>query len=207
MSKDKLVKFDDYAELNSAVKGKENLVILNMKDGSKYYLTNKNELSKYTNRPDVDSFVFFYEGDNMSVDAGTSSVDAGQTTVASVSVPSKPVEVPPKATGVIDPVSMTTAMVAGVIGASAGPVIAKFVKQFIKNQFKKEDKEDDEVTDCKTHQLTTNGNLASINSRLSQIDNRLTADISIDEDFDKLEGRVQKLEKLLKTLTKKPTKK
>ena len=64
---DELVKFEKYSELKELTKDNPKIVILNMKDGSKYYLLDSEKLSEYSTRADVASYMFLYEGDEDSL--------------------------------------------------------------------------------------------------------------------------------------------
>lgn len=64
---DELIKFEKYSELKQLTKDNPKIVILNMKDGSKYYLLDSEKLSEYSTRADVASYMFLYEGDEDSL--------------------------------------------------------------------------------------------------------------------------------------------
>jgi hypothetical protein len=64
---DELIKFEKYSELKALTKDNPKIVILNMKDGSKYYLLDSTKLSEYSTRSDVASYMFLYEGDEDSL--------------------------------------------------------------------------------------------------------------------------------------------
>lgn len=64
---DELIKFEKYSELKELTKDNPKIVILNMKDGSKYYLLDSEKLSEYSTRADVASYMFLYEGDEDSL--------------------------------------------------------------------------------------------------------------------------------------------
>jgi hypothetical protein len=206
-----LVKFESYNDLKPVTKKFDKVVILNMKDGSHYYLANQDELAKYSNRSDVESFMFFYDGDEapQQADAGTEVADAGQVTVATVSVPSAPV-VPPQhpPQGGMEALPMLMGAIAGAVSSAGTPALMNLAKSLLKKQMKgkKAEEKNDEVTDCKTHQISTNAKFASISARVSALESGgPKLDLPSSDDIEELIERIEKLEKTRKT--KKKTKK
>lgn len=210
-----LVKFDSYAELKPVTQKYDKVVILQMKDGSHYYLANQEELVKYSDRPDVESFMFFYDGDEapeqadagvQSADAGFDKPDAGVTAV--VSVPSKPIQIPPKPSqGGIESLPVLMGAIAGALSSVGTPALIDFVKGLLKNSLKGKSKgeEKNEVTDCKTHQIQSNARMTALSSRVSALESSTSkpaAKFSSD-DIEELEERLEKLEKSLKKNKKK----
>lgn len=205
-----LVKFDSYSELKPVTQKFDKVVILNMKDGSHYYLTNQDELAKYSNRSDVDSFMFFYDGDEApeQADAGTEVADAGTDTVAIVSVPAVPVQPPaPPVQGGMESLPMLMGAIAGAVSSVGTPALMNLVKSLLKNQMKgkKAEEKNDEVTDCKTHQISTNAKFASLSSRMSALESKGSGiDLPNPDDIEELVDRVEKLEKAAKASKPKP---
>jgi len=184
--------------------------LVSLKDGTKIEITDLAELSKYSERQDLDSISFFSPDE--IVDAGVA--DAGVQFVAAVQQP-KADPVVPKPQPVQDNAAAMTAMIGALAGAlsSAGtPALTNLVKSFLKNKLKlkkkggdqKNEEEAGEPTDCKTHQLKASAKFASINTRLSALEGKNNDG---DSQFSKLnsediEERLEKLEKQFKTLAK-----
>jgi hypothetical protein len=206
-----LVKFESYSELKPVTQKFDKVVVLNMKDGSRYYLANQDELAKYSNRPDVESFMFFYDGDEapQQADAGMEAADAGQATVATVSVPSVPVASPSHPPqGGVEALPMLMGAIAGAVSSAGTPALTNLAKSLLKKQMKgkKAEEKNNEVTDCKTHQISTNAKFASISSRVSALESGGSKlDLPSSDDLEELVERVEKLEKAAKV--KKKTKK
>lgn len=192
---DGLVKFTDYSELKKLVANHEDVVILNMKDGSKYYLTDTKALSKYSNNPNLESFMFFYDENSDAADAGTGQ-DAG--TVATVGVSPRYEPAPKKAPDAIGSTTMVAAILAGTVGSAGGSMLANMVKKALRDK----DKKDDGTTDCKTHQIAAKQQFFSLSQRIEQLEKKPTITLNEDE-IDSLAERIGKLEKAVKTSKKK----
>lgn len=194
---EELIKFDTYDELRAVTREHPQIVILNMKDGSKYYFLNQDHLAEYSGRADVDSFLFFYEGDEIP-DAGVQTLDAGIETVATVEVPSVPVQTPPK-----PPEGSSLPMLVGALSgalASVGtPAITNFVKSLIQDRLrgKRGESKDEQPTDCKTHQIRANLRFNGLSSRLSALESKPSMP-ELPVDLEELEERVEHLERVAK---------
>jgi hypothetical protein len=206
-----LVKFNNYSELKPVAQKYDKVVILNMKDGSHYYLTNQEELAKYSNRADVQSFMFFYDGDDApeqadagfgELDAGPEQPDAGASTVATVSVPSKPVSVPPKPQGGVESLPILMGAIAGAVSSAGMPALNNLAKKLLKDMLKGKSKageEKQEVTDCKTHQIQSNARMTALSSRVTVLESQSKPELQLpSDDMEELVDRIEKLEKQLK---------
>lgn len=195
-----LVKFESYDELKEPSKDGSQIVIIQMKDGSKFYLKDQSLLSKYSDSPDVDSFMFFYEGQEIA-DAGVSlALDAGQIqTVASVEAPSLPAVVPPKPPEA-DSLPMIFGAIAGAISSIGTPALMNIAKSLLQNKIKKggSESQDEQPTDCKTHQIRSNLRFQGLSSRVTALENKPSVP-ELPVDLEELEERIESLEKIVKS--------
>jgi hypothetical protein len=191
-----------------------------LKDGTKIILDDLSEISKYSDRQDLDSISFFGDDEAAAAvpDAGVPDAGTEQKTVATVEQP-KTDPVVPKPQPVADHSAAITATVGALAGAvsSAGmPALANLAKSFIKGKLKLKGKsgsesrpedEKDEPTDCKTHQLKASAKFVSISARISALESRQNGDSKLfnnsDNSLDDIEERLEKIEKYIKTLNKK----
>ena len=189
-----------------------------LKDGTKIEVTDLAELSKYSDRQDLDSISFFNPDE--AADAGVADAgvaDAGVETIATVEQP-KADPVVPKPQPVGDHATAITATIgaaAGAISSAGMPALTNLAKSFIKGKFKlklkgnnsggdsKPEEEKEEPTDCKTHQIKAGAKFASISARLSALESRSSGESGLfnadGNPLEDLEERIEKLEKLLKT--------
>jgi hypothetical protein len=162
MADEKLKPFKTYKELEPIVEKNDKVVIITMKTGDKFYLADQADLPVYSNREDVDSFMFMYQDDvkeqvakeeatakeqqvsdqqSVTVQPPTVPIVADttqQTTVATVQQPIADTVVP-KPQPAADHSAAITAMVGALAGAvsSAGmPALTNLVKNLIKNKLK-----------------------------------------------------------------------
>ena len=181
--------------------------VVTLKNGTKIKLDDPSEISKYSDRQDLESISFF--GDDEAIDAGVADAKTQQT-VATVEQP-KADPVVPKPQPAPDHSAAITATVGALAGAisSAGmPALTNLAKSFIKGKLKlkgksggdsKPEEEKEEPTDCKTHQIKASAKFASISARISALENKET-NYSLDNNpLEDLEERIEKLEKHLKT--------
>ena len=182
--------------------------LVSLKDGTKIEITDLAELSKYSERQDLDSISFFSPDE--IIDAGVA--DAGVQLVAAVQQPkADPVVVKPQPAQ--DNAAAITAMIGALAGAlsSAGtPALTNLVKSLLKDKLKfkkkggdqKSEEEAEEPTDCKTHQLKASAKFASVNARLSALENKSSSGGSplTEIDVEDVEERLQKLEKQFKKI-------
>lgn len=193
--------------------------VVTLKDGTKINIEDLSQLGQYSSRQDLESISFF--GDEEVADSGIA--DAGvQQTVAVVEQPKVDPVVPkpqPAADGSAA-VTVTIGALAGAISSAGMPVLTNLAKNFIKGKLKlkgksggdsKPEEEKEEPTDCKTHQIKSSAKFASITARLSALESKNTTDDSpfkqLNNEDNDLEERLEKLEKQLKTLSKKGNKK
>lgn len=184
--------------------------LVTLKDGTKIEVTDLAELSKYSNRQDLDSISFF--GDEQAIAKPEEKKEAPvQKTVAVVEQPKADPAVP-KPQPAADHATAITATIGALAGAvsSAGtPALMNMAKSFIKSKLKvkgksgdsKPEEEKEQPTDCKTHQIKAGAKFASISARLSALENKVPEKPELLFDVDEielLEERVEKLEKLLK---------
>jgi hypothetical protein len=186
----------------------EQKALVTLKDGTKIEVTDLAELSKYSERQDLDSISFF--GDEQAIAKPEEKKDV-QKTVAVVEQP-KSDPVVPKPQPAADHATAITATIGALAGAvsSAGtPALMNIAKNFIKGKLKvkgkggdsKPEEEKEEPTDCKTHQIKASARFASISARLSALENKVPEKPELPFDIDEielLEERVEKLEKQLK---------
>jgi len=186
----------------------EQKALVTLKDGTKIEVKDLSELSKYSDRQDLDSISFF--GDDESSFKAEEKVDTVKTVATVEQAKSDPVVKKP------EPAADHSAAVTAIVGALAGavssagmPALTNLAKSFIKNKFKAKnnktpEEEKDEPTDCKTHQIKASAKFASISARVAALENKesslLTANSNPLED---LEERIEKLEKQLKAKGKK----
>ena len=184
--------------------------VVTLKDGTKIKLEDPSEIAKYSDRQDLESISFF--GEDEIVDAGIPDAGIEQKTIAVVEQP-KADPVIPKPQPVADNSAAITATIGALAGAisSAGmPAVMNLAKSFIKGKLKlnksgnnKPEEEKEEPTDCKTHQLKAGAKFASINARLSALENKGSGISMESNPLEDLEERIEKLEKQLKTKGKK----
>jgi hypothetical protein len=186
--------------------------LVTLKDGTKIEIKDLSELSKYSDRQDLESISFFNPDEVL--DAGMP--DAGEQTIATVEQP-KADPVVPKPQPAADHATAITATIGALAGAvsSAGtPALMNIAKNFIKGKLKakgkggdsKPEEEKEQPTDCKTHQIKASAKFASISARLTALESKVPEKPELPFDVDEielLEERVEKLEKLLKETKKK----
>ena len=182
--------------------------LVTLKDGTKIEITDLAELSKYSERQDLDSISFF--GDEQAIVKQEEEAPV-QKTIATIEQP-KADPVVPKPQPAADHATAITATIGALAGAvsSAGtPALMNIAKNFIKGKLKvkgkggdsKPEEEKEEPTDCKTHQIKASAKFASISARLSALENKVPEKPELPFDIDEielLEERVEKLEKQLK---------
>jgi hypothetical protein len=190
----------------------EQKALVTLKDGTKIEVKDLSELSKYSDRQDLDSISFF--GDEQTVAKQEEKADAPvQQTVAVVEQP-KADPVIPKPQPAPDHSAAITATVGALAGAisSAGmPALTNLAKSFIKGKLKfksksgdsKPEEEKEQPTDCKTHQIKASAKFASISARLSALENKGSSMSMGSNPLEDLEERIEKLEKQLKQKGKK----
>ena len=186
--------------------------LVTLKDGTKIQVSDLAELSKYSDRQDLDSISFF--GDEQTVAKTEEKIDVPvQQTVAVVEQP-KADPVVPKPQPAADHATAITATIGALAGAvsSAGtPALMNIAKSFIKGKLKvkgkggdsKPEEEKEEPTDCKTHQIKASAKFASISARISALENKGSGLSMESNPLEDLEERIEKLEKQLKSKTKK----
>jgi hypothetical protein len=201
--------------------------LVTLKDGSKIEVTDLAELSKYSDRQDLDSISFF--GDEAPMESAapapipaalinaTLSIDTSpkQETITTVEQPKADPTVPkpPPAGDGVTTITITIGALAGAASSAGMPALTNLAKSFLKNKLKfkkkggdsKPEEEKEEPTDCKTHQLKAGAKFASLNARLSALEGKNSEG---DSQFSKLnsediEERLEKLEKAFKVLSKK----
>jgi len=206
----------------------EQKALVTLKDGTKIEVTDLAELSKYSDRQDLDSISFFGDNDAPPMESAapapvpaalinaTLSIDTNPKTetVATVEQP-KADPVVPKPQPVGDGATTITITIGALAGAasSAGmPAVTNLVKNLIRNKLKgkkggEQKEETEEPTDCKTHQIKSNAKLAKISARISALESRTSEQSKLfnadSNPLEDLEERIEKLEKQLKTKGKK----
>jgi hypothetical protein len=230
MADEKLKPFKTYKELEPVVEKSDKVVVITMKTGAKFYLADQTDLPAYSNREDVDSFMFMYQDDvkeqiakeeasakeQQLAEQEAAPVQAAavpaidqQQTVATVEQP-KADPVVPKPLPATDHSAAITAMVGALAGAvsSAGmPALTNLVKNLIKNKLKgkkggEQKEEADEPTDCKTHQIKSNAKLMKMSARITALENKSSGESKLfSADGNPLEDLEERIEKLEK-LTK-----
>ena len=191
----------------------DKLATVSLKDGTKIEITDLAELSKYSERQDLDSISFF--GDEQPVTKQEEKIEAPvQQTIATVEQP-KTDPVVPKPQPAADHSAVITLAVGAISGAVSSmgmPALTNLVKNLIKSKLKgkkggEQKEETEEPTDCKTHQLKANVKFTKLAARIAALESKpqqesklFSADSNPLED---LEERIQKLEKLAKQTKKK----
>jgi hypothetical protein len=184
--------------------------LVTLKDGTKIEIKDLAELSKYSDRQDLDSISFF--GDEQAVAKQEEKIEAPiQQTVALVEQPKADpvVPKPQPATDHATAITATIGALAGAVSSAGTPALINIAKNFIKGKLKvkgkgsdsKPEEEKEEPTDCKTHQIKASAKFASISARLSALENKVPEKPELPFDIDEielLEERVEKLEKQLK---------
>jgi hypothetical protein len=188
--------------------------LVTLKDGTKITVDDISQLSKYSDRQDLDSISFF--GDDEQPAKAEEKVEAVKT-VATVEQPKadpvvqKPQPVQDHATAI----TATIGALAGAVSSAGMPALTNLAKSFIKGKLKlkgksaetKPEEEKDEPTDCKTHQIKASAKFASISARISALENRGNGESKLfngdSNPLEDLEGRIEKLEKQLKAKGKK----
>jgi len=200
--------------------------LVTLKDGTKIEVTDLAELSKYSDRQDLDSISFFGDNDAPPMESAapapipaalinaTLSIDTSPKTetVATVEQPkadpvvSKPQPVSDGATTI----TITIGALAGAASSAGMPALTNLAKNFVKNRLKFKKKSDkvqedeaEEPTDCKTHQINTNLKLSKIVARITALETKNSDESSLlnpkTNSLEDLEERIEKLEKSLKT--------
>jgi hypothetical protein len=201
----------------------EQKALVTLKDGTKIEVTDLAELSKYSDRQDLDSISFFGDNDAPPMESAapapvpaalinaTLSIDTNPKTetVATVEQP-KADPVVPKPQPVGDGVTTITITIGALAGAasSAGmPAVTNLVKNLIKNKLKgkkggEQKEEAEEPTDCKTHQIKSNAKLVKLSARITALENKPSQESKLfngdSNPLEDLEERIEKLEKQLK---------
>jgi len=201
----------------------EQKALVTLKDGTKIEVTDLAELSKYSDRQDLDSISFFGDNDAPPMESAapaplpaalinaTLSIDTNpkSETVATVEQP-KADPVVPKPQPVGDGVTTITITIGALAGAasSAGmPAVTNLVKNLIKNKLKgkkggEQKEEAEEPTDCKTHQIKSNAKLVKLSARITALENKPSQESKLfngdSNPLEDLEERIEKLEKQLK---------
>ncbi len=201
--------------------------LVTLKDGTKIEVTDLAELSKYSDRQDLDSISFFGDNDAPPMESAapapmpaalinaTLSIDTSPKTetVATVEQPKADPVVPkpqPAGDGVTT-ITVTIGALAGAASSAGMPAVTNLVKNLIKNKLKfkkkggdsKPEEEKEEPTDCKTHQIKASAKFTSLSARITALENRPQPESksSFDTDsFDDLDDKLKKLEKRIKML-------
>jgi hypothetical protein len=228
MADEKLKPFKTYKELEPVVEKSDKVVVITMKTGAKFYLADQTDLPAYSNREDVDSFMFMYQDDvkeqiakeeasakeQQLAEQEAAPVQAAavpaidqQQTVATVEQP-KADPVVPKPQPAPDHSAAITAMVGALAGAvsSAGmPALTNLIKNLIKNKLKgkkggeKKEEEAEEPTDCKTHQLKSNAKMVKMAARIAALESKPAEKSNLfDGNSNPLEDLEERIEKLEK---------
>jgi hypothetical protein len=209
----------------------EKVAIVTLKDGTKIDVTDLAELSKYSERQDLDSISFF--GDDALAPPMESAapapipaalINASLTidtdpkqetkTVATIEQPkSDPVVPKPQPAGDgATTITITIGALAGALSSAGMPALSNLAKNFLKNKLKgkkgsEKGEEQEEPTDCKTHQLKTNAKFTKLAARISALESKNSGDSSLgklnSEDTEELIERIEKLEKALKAKSSK----
>jgi hypothetical protein len=203
--------------------------LVTLKDGTKIEVSDLAELSKYSDRQDLDSISFFGDNDAPAEKVSAAPVPPAALINATLSIDTNPktetvatVEQPkvdpvvPKPQPVSDGATTITITIGALAGAasSAGmPALTNLVKNLIKNKLKgnkkggEQKEEQEEPTDCKTHQVKTNVKFTKLAARISALENKPSQESKLfngeSSPLEDLEERIEKLEKLLKTKGKK----
>jgi hypothetical protein len=200
--------------------------LVTLKDGTKIEVTDLAELSKYSDRQDLDSISFFGDNDAPPMEStapapvpaalinATLSIDTNPKTetVATVEQPkADPVVTKPQSVGDgATTITITIGALAGAVSSAGMPALTNLAKSFLKNKlkFKKnsgkvQEDEGEQPTDCKTHQINTNLKFSKIASRIAALESKESGESSLlnsgSNPLEDLEERIEKLEKALKT--------
>jgi hypothetical protein len=193
----------------------EQKALVTLKDGTKIEIKDLAELSKYSDRQDLDSISFF--GDEQQIVKQEEKMDAGVQEMVAVVEQPKADPVIPKPQPAEDHATAITATIGALAGAvsSAGtPALMNLAKSFIKGKLKvkgksgdsKPEEEKEEPTDCKTHQVKASAKFASLSARLSALEGKENEKSSLfnkETSIKDLEERIEKLEKLIKNVKSK----
>jgi hypothetical protein len=205
----------------------DKIATVSLKDGTKIEITDLAELSKYSDRQDLDSIAFF--GDegtsappmesavpapvpaaliNASLTIDTDPAKEAKT-VATIEQPKTDPVVPkpqPAGDGATT-ITITIGALAGAASSAGMPALTNLIKNLIKNKLKgkkgsEKGEDQEEPTDCKTHQLKTNAKFTKLSARISALENRNNAETKLfsgdANPLEDLEERIEKLEKLAK---------